>query len=137
MRRGKKKAPFHLDIAPVNLIDLLLVLLIFFVTTTTFLQLKVIEFNVPAAKNNETKYLKDSTYIVNIKEDCSLFLDDTKYSIDELSSEMKSRYEKNKKSIFQIAAHQNSPHRCFIEVLDRFKDNKIENISILTKQKGE
>jgi len=133
MRRGKRKATFHLDIAPVNLIDLLLVLLIFFVTTTTFLQLKVIEFDVPHANSNETRYLKDLTFVVNIKEDCSLFFGDKQVTLHELSFEIKSKYERNKKSIFQIAAHQNSPHRCFIDVLDKFRENGIDNISILTK----
>lgn len=135
MRRGKKRAAFHLDIAPVNLIDLLLVLLIFFVTTTTFLQLKVIEFEVPHAANNKTQYIKDLTYVVNIKEDCSLFLDDKQLSLEQLTNEIKNRYETDKKSIFQIAAHKDSPYRCFVNVLDKFKENGIENISILTKAK--
>ncbi|NCO02386.1 MAG: biopolymer transporter ExbD [Epsilonproteobacteria bacterium] len=135
MRRGKKRAQFHLDIAPVNLIDLLLVLLIFFVTTTTFLQLKVVELNLPDAKNSETEYLKDLTYVINIKEDCSLFLDDKAVAMDALGLEIQTKFQNNQKSLFQIAAHQDSPHHCFIEVLDLLKESGIENISILTKLK--
>lgn len=135
MRRGKRKAQFHLDIAPVNLIDLLLVLLIFFVTTTTFLQLKVVELNLPSAQNSATEYLKDLTYVINIKEDCSLFFDDKAVAMDALGLEIQTKYQNNQKSIFQIAAHQDSPHHCFIEVLDLLKEKGIENISILTKRK--
>lgn len=135
MRRGKKRAPFHLDIAPINLIDLLLVLLIFFVTTTTFLQLKVIEFQVPHAVNNITQYKKDLTYVISIKKDCALFLDDQKLTSDELAQEIKKRYDGNAKSLFQIASNEDAPYRCFINVLDSLKGNGIENISILTKPK--
>jgi len=135
MRRNRRKASFHLDIAPVNLIDLLLVLLVFFVTTTTFLQLKVIELNVPSAQNNETQYKKDLTYIVNIKEDCELFFDTKKVDVKDLGRSIKERFTEDKKAIFQVAAHKDSPHHCFVEVLDVFKENKIENISILTKTK--
>lgn len=137
MRRGKKRAVFHLDIAPVNLIDLLLILLIFFVTTTTFLQLKVIELNVPHAKNNETLYKKNLTYVVSIKENCTLFFDKEQIQKQELSQIIKKKYDEENKAIFQIGADKNSPYYCFVEVLDIFKDNNIENISILTKEKVE
>jgi biopolymer transport protein ExbD len=133
MRRHRKRASFHLDIAPVNLIDLLLVLLIFFVTTTSFLQLKVIELNVPSAKNNETKYKKDATFVVSIRKDCSLYFERQKLSLKDLSLTIKEHYEKNSKALFQVGAHQDSPHRCFVNVLDLFKENGVENISILTK----
>ncbi len=137
MRRGKKKRAFHLDIAPVNLIDLLLILLIFFVTTTTFLQLKVIELNVPTAKNNETQYKKNLTYVLSIKEDCTLFFDNVPVRKENLSQMIRAKYQQDKKAIFQVGADKNAPYYCFVAVLDIFKDNNIENISILTKEKGE
>ena len=136
MRRNRKKQSFHLDIAPVNLIDLLLILLIFFITTTSFLQLKVIELNLPSAKNNETKYEKNITYVVSIKENCEIYFEKEKTDSTLLGSKLKEKYSTNKNSIFQIAADKETPHRCFIDVLDIFKENNIENISILTKKRG-
>ena len=135
MRRNRKKQSFHLDIAPVNLIDLLLVLLIFFITTTSFLQLKVIELNLPLAKNTNTSYEKDITFVVSIKKSCETYFDKEVMDLTKLSSIIKDKYVANKKSNFQIAADRETPHRCFIDVLDVFKDNEIENISILTKQR--
>lgn len=134
MRRGKRKATFHLDIAPVNLIDLLLILLVFFVTTTTFLQLKVIELNVPSSKNNETQYKKNMTHVVNIKKSCELYFNSKKLTKEELSDMLKNKFNENKRSIFQIGADKESPYYCFVGVLDIFKENHIENISILTKE---
>ncbi|WP_428739818.1 ExbD/TolR family protein [Sulfurimonas sp.] len=125
---------FHLDIAPVNLIDLLLVLLIFFVTTTSFLQLKVIELNLPHANNTHVEYKKKLTYVVNIKQNCTLFFNAKEVTKQELSNSIKTTYNANKKSIYQIGADENSPHKCFVEVLDIFQQNSIENISILTKE---
>jgi biopolymer transport protein ExbD len=135
MRRNRNKAPFHLDIAPVNLIDLLLLLLIFFITTTTFLQLKVIELNIPSATNSETKYKKNLTYVVSIKENCDTYFEKEKYDTQGLGKIIEEKYLENRESIFQIAAHEETPHRCFIDVLDIFKEYKIENISILTKKR--
>jgi len=135
MRRNRKKASFHLDIAPVNLIDLLLILLIFFITTTTFLQLKVLELNIPSATNNETKYKKNLTYVVSIKESCEIYFDKERYDAQGLGKILQEKYTQNRESIFQIAADEETPHRCFIDVLDIFKEYKIENISILTKKR--
>jgi biopolymer transport protein ExbD len=135
MRRNRKKQQFHLDIAPVNLIDLLLVLLIFFITTTTFLQLKVIELNLPHAKNSEVKYKKNLTVVVSIKEDCTLFFDKERVDLTVLAQRIVEQKNAEKESIFQIGADEETPHRCFIDVLDIFKANSVENISILTKQR--
>jgi len=135
MRRNRKKQQFHLDIAPVNLIDLLLVLLIFFITTTTFLKLKMIELNLSTSSSKNVKYKKNLTYVVSIKEDCAMYFDKVSVTRESLSSLIKEKYELNKESIFQIAADEESPHRCFVSVLDTFKSNNIQNISILTKQR--
>jgi len=135
MRRNRKKGQFHLDIAPVNLIDLLLVLLIFFITTTTFLQLKVIELNLPTSQSNDVVYKKNLTYVVSIKEDCKIFFEKENMNLETLSKAIKEKHNSNKESIFQIGADEETPHRCFVDILDVFKANNIENISILTKQR--
>lgn len=135
MRRSRKKHSLHLDIAPVNLIDLLLVLLIFFITTTSFLQLKVLELNIPSAKNNITSYKKNITYVISIKESCDMYFDKEKRDTVELGKSLQEKYIENKDSLFQIAADSETPHRCFVDVLDIFKEYNIENISILTKKR--
>ncbi len=135
MRRNRKKQQFHLDIAPVNLIDLLLVLLIFFITTTTFLQLKVIELNLPLSTSQNVNYKKDMTYAISIKEDCQTFLDKENLTLEELEKQIAQIYARNKESIFEIAADKESPHRCFVDILEVFQRNNIENISILTKER--
>lgn len=132
MRRKRRKESLHLDIAPINLIDLLLVLLVFFVTTTSFLQLKVMDISLPQASNQKTAYKKNHTYVVNIDEECKIFFDKEEISLKELNTKFEDIL-KDKKYLVQIGADKDSKHSCFIDVLDTAKNVGIENIGILTK----
>ena len=133
MRRSRKRKELSLDIAPVNLIDLLLVMLIFFVTTTSFLQLKVIELNIPIADETKINYKKDLTHVISLDAKCKIFFDKQPINLKELSEIIEQTYKQNKESIFQIGADANSKHQCFVDILDTLRVNNIENVSILTK----
>ena len=135
MRRSRKKRELSLDIAPVNLIDLLLVMLIFFVTTTSFLQLKVIELDIPIADESKTQYKKSLTHVISIDKECKYYFDKGLMSLRALSINIKETVSANKNSIFQVAADSESKHYCFVEVLDVLKANKIKNLGILTEAK--
>ena len=135
MRRSRKKRELSLDIAPVNLIDLLLVMLIFFVTTTSFLQLKVIELDIPIADESKTQYKKNLTHVISIDKECKYYFDKGLMSLRALSINIKDTVSANKNSIFQVAADSDSKHQCFVEVLDVLKANKIKNLGILTEPK--
>ncbi len=132
MRRRRKKHSLHLDIAPINLIDLLLVLLIFFITTTSFLQLKVIDISLPTASNTNVVYEKNHTYIVNIDKECKIYFDKELVSIDELGKRFETVL-KDKKYLVQIGADKDSKHSCFVDVLDSAKAVGIVNVGIVTK----
>lgn len=134
MRRRRKKHSLHLDIAPINLIDLLLVLLIFFVTTTSFLQLKVMDISLPKASNQKTAYEKNHTYVVNIDKECNIFFNKDSVDLKELKLMFIDVLE-DKKYLVQIGADKDSRHSCFIDVLDVAKTVGLENIGILTKLK--
>lgn len=135
MRRNSKRPSVNLDIAPVNLIDLLLILLIFFITTTTFLQLKMIDLNIPISSSKKVNYKKNLTHIINISHDCKFYIDKKSVDLYGLSKELNSLHNDNKNTIFQVGADKESPHRCFVDVLDIFSTLGISNISVLTKNK--
>lgn len=135
MRRNSKRPSIHLDIAPVNLIDLLLILLIFFITTTTFLQLKMIDLDIPTSSSKKIKYKKELTHVINITKSCDLYIDKKAVNQTELTKEIRNIYDVNKKSIFQVGADKESPHRCFVNILDIFSTEGISNISVLTKSR--
>jgi biopolymer transport protein ExbD len=133
MRRKRKAIDFHLDIAPVNLIDLLLVLLIFFVTTTSFLQLQVIELTLPKADASKQIQPKKENHVINIDLTCKVFLDKKEMSLNQLQRALIELKESNVKSHFRVGADAASPHECFINVLNVLQKVDISNIEILTK----
>ncbi len=134
MRRKRRKHSLHLDIAPINLIDLLLVLLVFFVTTTSFLQLKVMDISLPKASSQKTAYKKSHTYVVNIDKEGKIFFNKDLVNQKELKMRFIELLE-DKKYLLQIGADKDSKHSSFIDVLDVAKDVGVENIGILTKLK--
>jgi len=134
MRRRRKKHSLHLDIAPINLIDLLLVLLVFFVTTTSFLQLKVMDISLPKADNTKTAYKKNHTYVVNIDKECKIFFNKEAVNLEELKTRFIDVLD-DKDYLVQIGADKDSKHSCFIDVLDTAKNVGVENLGILTKIK--
>jgi len=135
MRRNSKRPSVNLDIAPVNLIDLLLILLIFFITTTSFLQLKMIDLNIPIANSQQVNYKKNATHVINITKECTFYIDKKNVTKEQLSQNLQQIYKQNKDSLFQVGADQETPHRCFVDALDIFSTQGIENISILTKNR--
>ena len=134
MRRTRRKSSLHLDIAPINLIDLLLVLLVFFVTTTSFLQLKVMNVALPKAESTKTVYKKNHTYVVSINKEGEIFFNKEVVNLKEL----KQRFEdvlNDKAYLVQIGADKDSKHSAFITVLDVAKSVGINNLGIMTKTK--
>lgn len=134
MRRRKRSAiDFRLEIAPVNLIDLLLVMLIFFVTTTTFLQLRIIELGLPKSDAAALQKADKSMHIINIDRDCIFYLDTKAVEKTQLSSALKAIGDADKDARFQVGADEESPHRCFVNAIEIMQKAGIADIGILTK----
>ncbi len=133
MRRKRKALDFHLDIAPVNLIDLLLVLLIFFVTTTSFLQMQVIDLTLPSADASQKIDPKRDSHVINIDLTCKLFLDRQAIEEEALLQQLEALKEASPSVRFRVGADAASPHECFVRVLDLLQKARIDAISILTK----
>ena len=137
MRRRRAPVDFRLDIAPVNLIDLLLVLLIFFVTTTSFLQLQVIDLTLPKTHEASKMDPNDDVHVVNIDLTCKIFLDRKELAPEALSKALRQLKTDDPKYIFRVGADAKTPHECFVNVLESFQSAEITNIAILTKPSKE
>ncbi len=134
MRRRRRKAiDFRLEIAPVNLIDLLLVMLIFFVTTTTFLQLRMIELRLPKSSSQLLQSSDERLHVINIDEQCRLSLDAIPVETSLLQESLRKLKQQDQKARFHLGADEASPHRCFVQVLEIMQKEDIVDISILTK----
>ena len=131
MARRRRKVDFALDIAPVNLIDLVLILLIFFITTTTFLNLKLIELTLPVSDavplESDTKAM-----VISIDSEGALFVDKAPVTPEALPELLKARLAAQKEPEILIAADALSRHEAFVEVLAAVKAEKIEKVGIVT-----
>jgi biopolymer transport protein ExbD len=130
-RRRRHSVDFAMDIAPVNLIDLVLILLIFFITTTTFLNLKMIELALPDA---EGKAVKNDTkpMVISIDSDGRLYVDRKATDLKALSSLLKARHTENADLEVLIAADAQSRHDRFVQAVSAVKNEQITRIGIVT-----
>lgn len=132
--RLRKKQHFHIEIAPVNLIDLVLILLVFFITTTTFLNLKLIEMNFPQAANaTPVENVKDKT-LINIDPTGAVFLNKEKVDRRDLAKAVK-KLPKNTTVLFGV--DEAAKYGDFISVIDLLKGAGLSDIAIITREKLE
>jgi len=129
--RRRRKVDFALDIAPVNLIDLVLILLIFFITTTTFLNLKLIELTLPVSDAVPLESDTKAT-VISIDSEGALFVDKAPVTMEALPELLKTRLAEQKEPEVLIAADALSRHETFVEVLAAVKSQKIEKVGIVT-----
>jgi biopolymer transport protein ExbD len=112
------------------------VLLIFFVTTTSFLQLQVIELTLPKADAAKKIQPKSENHVINIDLTCKTYLDRKVMSLQELEMKLIDIRQLDKKAHFRLGADAASAHECFVNVLNVLQKVGITNIEILTKMNG-
>jgi biopolymer transport protein ExbD len=130
-RRRRRSVEFSMDIAPVNLIDLVLILLIFFITTTTFLNLKMIDLALPDAEGKSIKN-ENKPMLISIDSDGRLYVDRKATDLETLSSLLKSRHAENAELEVLIAADAQSRHERFVQAVSAVRNEQIGRIGIVT-----
>lgn len=131
MARRRRRVDFSMDIAPVNLIDLVLILLIFFITTTTFLNIKLIELALPSAEGS-TMESDRKPLVISIDREGTLFVDKAELCFDALPELLKRRHRENPKLEVVIAADAQSRHASFVKAVSAVKNEDIGRIGIIT-----
>lgn len=131
MARRRRRVDFSMDIAPVNLIDLVLILLIFFITTTTFLNIKLIELALPNAEGS-TMESDRKPLVISIDKEGTLFVDKEKLCFDTLPELLKARHLEDPKLEVVIAADAQSRHESFVKAVSAVKNEDIGRIGIIT-----
>lgn len=130
--RSRRRPGFHIEVAPVNLIDLVLILLVFFITTTTFLTMKFIDMKLPEAKTAGSHDKTLENVVINIDNSGTLFIDKRQTDFEQLRGEIVSRANSNVR--FCIGADMESKHADFVRVLDLLRANGIRDIAILARK---
>lgn len=131
--RRRRRPEFHIEIAPVNLIDLVLILLIFFITTTTFLNLKLIEMTFPEASSAAAPDQAKPKTVINIDGAGLMYVDQRKVSREELENAVQSL---PPEAEVLLGADENCRHGDFMGVIDALKGRGIHNIDIITRPKN-
>ncbi len=131
--RRRRRPEFHIEIAPVNLIDLVLILLIFFITTTTFLNLKIIEMAFPGATNAVAADQAKPRTVINIDGLGAIYIDQRKVSNEELDKAVQNM---PPEAEVVLGADENCRHGDFMGVVDALRGRGIHNIDIITRPKN-
>lgn len=111
-------------------IDVLLVLLAIVLLTSTFIARGDIPVSLAKASSSTSSELKKE-FIITIKEDNSLYLNENSTTIEELNLKIK---EINKESHIFIKSDKKADFETFVSVLDLLKSSSFNNISIITKK---
>ena len=132
MARRRRNVDFAMEIAPVNLIDLVLILLIFFITTTTFLNLKLIELTLPEASAKSLDR-DDRTLVLSIDRDGNLFADKRPLTLEALPALLRERRAAEPELSVLVAADAQSRHEAFVALLSLLKAEQVGRIGIVTE----
>jgi len=122
----RKNRSAKLSIAP--LLDMIFILLIFFVVSTTFSKLPGVKINKPEAKHAES--LSPNNILIGVTQDGRYFINETRYSLEELKQKLALKFSTNSKLSVVIVADKLSRLKFTIDIMDMSKDVGILDISI-------
>lgn len=111
--------------------DIAFLLIIFFMVTTAFSVKKGINYNLP---KEEEQLQKQDAVIVEIREQTSLLLNNSKVSLQKLTTELQKLLALNPRKIVIIQANDDINYGLLIAVLDKIKLAGAINISIPSKE---
>ena len=108
------------EVMIIPMIDIMFFLLVFFMLSTLYMvNLKTVDVNMPKAEHAETQM--NVTYLVTIKKDGSLWLEDQQIDEKTLLAKAGEESRKNPKFSVVVRADQNMDYGMVIGLLDKFK----------------
>lgn len=108
------------EVMIVPMIDIMFFLLVFFmISTLSMVNLKTVDVNLPQAAAAETRM--NVNYLVTLKADGALFLEDNPVGEKELLAGAKREQQKNPKFAVVVRADAGTDYAKVVELLDKFK----------------
>jgi biopolymer transport protein ExbD len=117
----------------VPFIDIILVILVIVLTTASFIQLGVIEVNLPSAKANNLKEIVSKDLNISIKRGGEIFFNREKVLVENLEKRL---LDYNRSVNITIFCDRDAKFENFVSLLDTLKSNGYENLGIMTKRDG-
>ena len=112
-------------------IDIMLVLLAIVLTTATFISQGMIEIDLPVAENTEVLAKPESKALeIAINADNSFFLDGASTTQQQMTDKLK---DLDKETSVLLRVDKEVAFQYFVGVIDLLKKNKLEKLTIITK----
>lgn len=135
MRLRDRKGFDKPEIIIIPMIDIMFFLLVFFMLSTLYMvNLKTVDINMPKAANVETQMRV--TYVVTMKKDGSLFLEDQPIAEKTLLERAKAENARNGNFSLVLRADQDIDYGMVYALLDKFKGAGITRVGLAGESAG-
>ncbi len=135
MRLRDRKGFERPEIIIIPMIDIMFFLLVFFMLSTLYMvNIKTVDVNMPKAANVETQM--HVTYVVTMKKDGSLFLEDQPIAEKTLLERAKAESARNGKFSLVLRADQDVDYGMVYGLLDKFKGAGITRFGLAGESAG-
>lgn len=122
------------EIIIISMIDIMFFLLVFFmISTMSMVDLKTVDVNMPKAKNVETNL--SVTYLVTLKKDGSLWLEDKPITQDDLLRRAQVEQSKNSRFAVAIRADETVDYGTLMQLMDALKGAGISRFALAADKK--
>ena len=129
MRLRDRRSFSKPEIIIIPMIDIMFFLLVFFMMSTLYMvNLKTVDVNMPQAEHAETQM--NATYLVTMKKDGSLWLEDKRMEEETLLKQAQVENKKNTKFALVLRADQDLDYGMIISLLDKFKSAGITRFAL-------
>ena len=113
----------------IPMIDIMLFLLVFFIMSTLYMvNVKTVDVNLPKAQSAQTQL--NVTYLVTVRKDGSLWLEDQPIDADTLVQQARMESQKNPRFAVVVRADGDMNYSGVMELLDRFRQAGITRFGL-------
>mgnify|MGYP000888908679 FL=1 len=129
MRLRDRKGFTRPEIIIIPMIDIMFFLLVFFIMSTLYMvNVKTVDVNLPKAQSAQTQL--NVTYLVTVRKDGSLWLEDQPIDADTLVQQARMESQKNPRFAVVVRADGDMNYSGVMELLDRFRQAGITRFGL-------
>lgn len=129
MRLRDRRAFGKPEVVIIPMIDIMFFLLVFFIMSTLYMvNVKTVDVNLPKAQSAQTQL--NVTYLVTVRKDGSLWLEDQPIDADTLVQQAHMESQKNPRFAVVVRADGDMNYSGVMELLDRFRQAGITRFGL-------
>ena len=129
MRLRDRRAFGKPEVVIIPMIDIMFFLLVFFIMSTLYMvNVKTVDVNLPKAQSAQTQL--NVTYLVTVRKDGSLWLEDQPIDADTLVQQARMESQKNPRCAVVVRADGDMNYSGVMELLDRFRQAGITRFGL-------